>query len=74
MNMAAKEVVISRQSDIERVVNRWLLDYYFSLGLQFFQRDQREDFLDIVHVFEGMYQTSCHLWSCKPWYLVKYLS
>uniref|UniRef100_A0A3B5JWT8 Uncharacterized protein n=1 Tax=Takifugu rubripes TaxID=31033 RepID=A0A3B5JWT8_TAKRU len=38
-----------RQSDIERVVNRWLLDYYFSLGLQFFQRDQREDFLDIVH-------------------------
>lgn len=64
MNMAAKEVVISRQSDIERVVNRWLLDYYFSLGLQFFQRDQREDFLAIVHVFEGMHQTSCHLWSC----------
>lgn len=55
MNMAAKEVVISRQSDIERVVNRWLLDYYFSLGLQFFQRDKREDFLDIVHVFEGMH-------------------
>ncbi|XP_056881158.1 telomeric repeat binding factor a isoform X3 [Takifugu flavidus] len=64
MNMAAKEVIISRQSDIERVVNRWLLDYYFSLGLQFFQRDQREDFLDIVHVFEGIlkrpYEVTSH--------------
>lgn len=63
MKMAAKEVVNSRQSDVERVVNRWMLDYYFSLALDFFQRDQKDDFLDVIHVFEGTFQ-SCSFCFC----------
>lgn len=65
MKMAANEVVNSRQGDVERVVNRWMLDYYFSLALDFFQRDQKDDFLDVIHVFEGTFQKrSCSFCFC----------
>lgn len=59
--MAAKEVVNTNQRDIELVVNRWLLDYYFSLGLEFFQNDKKEDFMGIIEVFESTYQMSCQV-------------
>lgn len=57
--MAAKEIVNSSTTEVEPVVNRWLLDYYFSLALEFFQKEQYADFLGIRHVLDSEYQTTC---------------
>lgn len=47
MNMAAEEL-----NDVEQVVSRWILDYYFSQALECFQKEQQEDFLDIRHIID----------------------
>nr|XP_046239253.1 telomeric repeat binding factor a [Scatophagus argus] len=52
--MAAKEIVNSRQSDVEPIVNRWLTDFYFSLALELFQKEQYADFLGIRHVLDSV--------------------
>lgn len=57
--MAAKEIVNSPPNNVEPVVNRWLMDYYFSLALEFFQKEQYADFLGIRHVLDSKYQTTC---------------
>lgn len=52
--MAAKAIVnTSCQNDVEPVVNHWLMDYYFSLALEFFQKEQYADFLGIRHVLDS---------------------
>lgn len=58
-NMAAKEIVNSSTNEVEPVVNRWLMDYYFSLALEFFHKEQYADFLGIRHVLDSEYQTTC---------------
>ncbi|XP_041799257.1 telomeric repeat binding factor a [Chelmon rostratus] len=48
--MAAKEIVNSHQTDVDSVVYRWVVDYYLSLALKFFQKEQYADFVDITNV------------------------
>ncbi|XP_039980258.1 telomeric repeat binding factor a [Xiphias gladius] len=50
--MAAKETVNGQQSDLESIVNRWLVDYYLFLALESFKKDQYADFCDIRDVLE----------------------
>ena len=53
-NMAAKKIVNSYQTkDVERIVNRWIFDYYFSLGLERFKNEQYKDFCGIRDVLES---------------------
>ncbi|KAF1393038.1 hypothetical protein PFLUV_G00034250 [Perca fluviatilis] len=54
-NMAAKKIVNSYQTkDVERIVNRWIFDYYFSLGLERFKNEQYKDFCGIRDVLESV--------------------
>ncbi|KAM4744194.1 telomeric repeat binding factor a isoform 3-T3 [Anableps anableps] len=53
--MAAKESVNIDQNEVEKVVNRWLVEYYFSLTVEFFKNQQYADFCairDILDVLE----------------------
>ncbi|XP_044062875.1 telomeric repeat binding factor a [Siniperca chuatsi] len=50
--MAASETVNSHLNDFEPVVNRWLVDYYFFLALELFEKEQYADFCDITNVLE----------------------
>ncbi|XP_030578992.1 telomeric repeat-binding factor 2-like isoform X1 [Archocentrus centrarchus] len=52
MDMAAKEIVNSLQT--ESVVNRWLLDYYLFLALDFFRKEQYEDCCAITKVLDSV--------------------
>uniref|UniRef100_A0A3Q0T0B4 Uncharacterized protein n=1 Tax=Amphilophus citrinellus TaxID=61819 RepID=A0A3Q0T0B4_AMPCI len=52
MDMAAKENVNSLQT--ESVVNRWLLDYYLFLALEFFRKEQYEDCCAITNVLDSV--------------------
>lgn len=49
------EVVNNRQNDVEFIINRWIIDFYYSKGIEFFRKDKKEDFLSIKHVFESKY-------------------
>lgn len=51
--MAAKEVASSDIADVEVVVNRWLLEYYYSLALDLFQKKQYQDFLAIRNILDS---------------------
>ena len=51
--MAANESVNSQPTDVETIVNRWLVDYYVSLALELFQKELYEDFRDIRAVIES---------------------
>ncbi|XP_038558023.1 telomeric repeat binding factor a [Micropterus salmoides] len=42
--MAARDILQTEQIDYEPVVNRWLIDYYFFLAQEMFQKDQYADF------------------------------
>lgn len=53
--MADVEVVNNRHNDLELIINRWIIDFYYSRGIEFFRNDKKEDFLSIKHVFEGKY-------------------
>lgn len=53
--MADVEVVNNRQNDLELIINRWIIDFYYSRGIEFFLNDKKEDFLSIKYVFEGNY-------------------
>ncbi|XP_076577831.1 telomeric repeat binding factor a [Chaetodon auriga] len=48
--MAAREIVNSLQTDVDSVVYRWVVDYYLSLALRFFQKEQYADFVGITNV------------------------
>ncbi|XP_070817364.1 telomeric repeat binding factor a [Chaetodon trifascialis] len=48
--MAARETVNSSQTDVDSIVNRWVVDYYLSLALRFFQNEQYADFDAITNV------------------------
>lgn len=53
-NMAAKKIVNSYQTEIvESAVNRWIVDYYFYLGLELFKNEQYADFCGIRDILEG---------------------
>ncbi|MED6292609.1 hypothetical protein CHARACLAT_002089 [Characodon lateralis] len=43
-NMAAEESVNINLVKVEKVVNRWIVDYYFSLAVEFFKTHQYADF------------------------------
>ncbi|KAK5624210.1 hypothetical protein CRENBAI_000028 [Crenichthys baileyi] len=43
-NMAAEESVNTNLVEVEKVVNRWIVDYYFSLAVEFFKTHQYADF------------------------------
>lgn len=51
--MADMEVVNNRQNDVEFIINRWIIDFYYSQGIEFFRNDKKEEFLSIKHVFES---------------------
>lgn len=53
MTMAAKESVNNDLINVERVVNRWIVNYYLSLGVEFFKNEQYTDFSDISKVLDG---------------------
>lgn len=52
-NMAAKESVNIDQVEVEKVVNRWLVEYYFSLMVEFFKNQQYADFCASREVVDG---------------------
>ncbi|XP_067449631.1 telomeric repeat binding factor a isoform X1 [Thunnus thynnus] len=54
MNMAAKETINSHQTDVESIVNRWLVDYYVFLSTEFFKNEQYSDFCGIRDVLESV--------------------
>lgn len=47
-NMAEKENVNTRPSVCESLVNRWLIEYYFTLSVELFQKHKHEDFEKVV--------------------------
>lgn len=49
------EVVNNRQNDVEFIINRWIIDFCYSQGIEFFRKDKKEDFLSIKNVFESKY-------------------
>ncbi|XP_078107836.1 telomeric repeat binding factor a isoform X2 [Sander vitreus] len=54
-NMAAKRIVNSYQTeDVESTVNRWIVDYYFYLGLELFKNEQYADFCGIRDILESV--------------------
>ncbi|XP_012723422.2 telomeric repeat binding factor a isoform X2 [Fundulus heteroclitus] len=53
-NMAAKGSRNINQGAIEKVVNRWLVDYYFSLAVEFFRNHQRDDFCAIRELLDAL--------------------
>ncbi|XP_068177976.1 telomeric repeat binding factor a [Antennarius striatus] len=59
--MAAKEVVSSSLTGVEPVINRWLLDHYYSLALDFFQNEQYNDFLGIRNILNGVLERPLEL-------------
>ena len=50
--MADLEVINNRQNEAELIINRWIIDFYYSKGIEFFQKDKKEDFFNIKHAFE----------------------
>ncbi|XP_069030694.1 telomeric repeat binding factor a [Embiotoca jacksoni] len=50
--MADKDVVNSDHTDVEPIVNRWLVDYYSILALDFLKNEQYENFSCIRDVLE----------------------
>lgn len=51
--MAAKKCVNSDLVSVERVVNRWIVDYNLSLALELFKKQQFEDFNEVRNVLSG---------------------
>lgn len=55
--MVDMEVVNNCQSDLELIINRWILDFYYSRGIEFFRNDKKEDFLSVKNVFESKHES-----------------
>lgn len=53
LNMVDMEVVNNCQNDLELIINRWILDFYYSRGIEFFLNDKKEDFLSVKNIFES---------------------
>ncbi|KAM7014906.1 telomeric repeat binding factor a [Tautogolabrus adspersus] len=54
MDMAAKETVKTPQSEVESIINRWLVDYYYCCLLEVFKKDLYDDFCGIRGVVESV--------------------
>ncbi|XP_008403948.1 telomeric repeat binding factor a [Poecilia reticulata] len=54
--MAANESVNIGQVKVQKVVNRWLVEYYFSLTVEFFKNQQYADFCAIRDVLDAVLQ------------------
>ncbi|XP_041639327.1 telomeric repeat binding factor a isoform X2 [Cheilinus undulatus] len=52
--MAAKETVKSPQKEVEAIVNRWLVEYYYSCLIELFKKDQYDDFCGVRCIVEGV--------------------
>ncbi|MEQ2199495.1 hypothetical protein XENOCAPTIV_030783 [Xenoophorus captivus] len=52
-NMAAEESVNINLVKVEKVVNRWIVDYYFSLAVEFFKTHQDVDFCSARDILDS---------------------
>ncbi|CAB1418047.1 unnamed protein product [Pleuronectes platessa] len=52
--MAAKAAADGVRTEEESIVNRWIVDYYLSLALQAFDREQFTDLCSIKHVVDSV--------------------
>nr|XP_019935601.1 PREDICTED: telomeric repeat-binding factor 2-like isoform X1 [Paralichthys olivaceus] len=52
--MAAKRSTDGVRTEVESIVNRWIVDYYLSLALQAFDQEQLRDFCSIKHVLDSV--------------------
>nr|XP_019935602.1 PREDICTED: uncharacterized protein LOC109625035 isoform X2 [Paralichthys olivaceus] len=52
--MAAKRSTDGVRTEVESIVNRWIVDYYLSLALQAFDQEQLRDFCSIKHVLDNV--------------------
>ncbi|XP_060897028.1 LOW QUALITY PROTEIN: telomeric repeat binding factor a [Labrus mixtus] len=52
--MAAKETVNTPKNEVEFIINRWLVDYYYCCLLEVFKKDHYDDFCDIRGVVESV--------------------
>ncbi|XP_061621795.1 telomeric repeat binding factor a [Phyllopteryx taeniolatus] len=50
----AEEDAIEQRSETESFINRWIVDYYISLALELFQKDQYEDFCEVRDVISSI--------------------
>uniref|UniRef100_A0A673BU00 Uncharacterized protein n=1 Tax=Sphaeramia orbicularis TaxID=375764 RepID=A0A673BU00_9TELE len=50
--MASKETINNPRTHVESVVNRWLVDYYLSLAIEFFKNEQYSDFCAVRDVLQ----------------------
>lgn len=51
--MAANESVNSQPTELEAIVNRWLVDYYVSLAQELFEKELYADFIDVRTVIDS---------------------
>lgn len=58
--MAANESVNSQPTELEAIVNRWLVDYYVSLAQELFEKELYADFIDVRTVIDSKWQTASH--------------
>nr|XP_029134605.1 LOW QUALITY PROTEIN: telomeric repeat-binding factor 2 [Labrus bergylta] len=52
--MAAKETVNIPQNEVEVIINRWLVDYYYCCLLEVFKKDHYDDFCGFRGVVESV--------------------
>lgn len=64
------EVINNRENEVEFIINRWIIDFYYSQGIEFFQNDKNEEFLSIKRVFESKYVSDDRCWLFKLSFIV----
>lgn len=56
--MAANETEVNNIAGVEATVNRWIVDYYSHLALDFFKNKKYAEFCGIRDVLQSKYQTN----------------
>ncbi|XP_030270025.1 telomeric repeat binding factor a isoform X2 [Sparus aurata] len=59
--MAANESVNSQPTELEAIVNRWLVDYYVSLAQELFEKELYADFIDVRTVIDSVLSRPCEI-------------
>ncbi|CAJ1048954.1 telomeric repeat binding factor a isoform X2 [Xyrichtys novacula] len=64
--MAASETINGEQNEVESIVNRWLLDYYYCCVLERFVKDQYEEFCSVRSVVESVLARPLQITNIMP--------
>lgn len=64
--MATKATVNSDKTDVESIVNRWLVDYYFFRALDSFKKGQHQDFCGLREILNNVLVRPVELTDVMP--------